>query len=143
MVSLSYMTIEAIRAIPILEEHGISVEHIDLKCVNPIDWDCILASVRKTGRLLVLDTGAVTVSVAGEVVAKCASEAFHQLKCPPQRIALPDIPTPTSFGLTKDFYPGAHEIVQTVASMMNTSIDYTFISERPHDVPGDWFKGPF
>ena len=143
IISLSYMTVEAIRAIPILEAQGISVEHIDLKCVNPIDWPCVLSSVRKTGRILVLDTGALTGSVAGEVIARISTTLFGDLKCAPQRIALPDIPTPTSFGLTKDFYPGAEEIVKAVADMFGTEIACDFSSERPHDVPGDWFKGPF
>ena len=143
IVSLSYMTIEVIRALPILEKAGISVEHIDLKCANPIDWPCILSSIQKTGRLLVLDTGAVTGSVASEIIAKVSTEIFPALKTAPKRIALPDIPTPTSFGLTKDFYPGAKDILETVSQMMNIKIEHTFPSERPHDVPGDWFKGPF
>ena len=143
IVSLSYMTVEAIRAIPILEKSGISVEHIDLKCANPIDWPCILSSVEKTGRLLVLDTGVLTGSVAGEIIAKAATEVFHALKCAPQRITLPDIPTPTSFGLTKDFYPGAEDIVRCAGTMLGKDIPYDFRNERPHDVPGDWFTGPF
>ena len=143
IVSLSYMTVEVIRALPILEQAGISVDHIDLKCANPIDWPCILSSVQKTGRLLVLDTGAITGSVAGEIIAKVSTEIFSSLKTAPKRIALPDIPTPTSFGLTKDFYPGAQEILEAVSCMMNITIEHTFPSERPHDVPGDWFTGPF
>ena len=143
IISLSYMTVEAFRAIPILEKEGISVEHIDLKCANPIDWQCILTSVQKTGRVLVLDTGAVTGSVAGEIIAKVCTDCFSSLKEAPKRIAMPDIPTPTSFGLTKDFYPGAQEIVDSVAQMFTKKIAHQFESERPHDVPGDWFTGPF
>lgn len=143
IVSLSYMTIEAIRAIPRIESAGISVEHIDLKCVNPIDWPTIFTSIKKTGRVMVLDTGAQTGSVAGEVIARISTELFGQLKSAPQRIALPDIPTPTSFGLTKHFYPGAKEIVENAGRMFQTDIHSEFESLRPHDVPGDWFKGPF
>ena len=137
------MTVETIRAIPVLESAGISVEHIDLKCANPIDWPCILSSVQKTGRLLVLDTGVMTGSVAGEIIAKVATETFSSLKCAPQRITLPDIPTPTSFGLTKDFYPGATDIVQSAAKMLGKTIVHDFASDKPHDVPGAWFTGPF
>ena len=143
IVSMSYMTVEALWAIRILEENGVSVEHIDLKSANPIDWPCILSSVRKTGRVLALDTGVATGSIAGEIVARVGMECFDALKCAPARIALPDIPTPTSFGLTKSFYPRADDIVARVAELMGLHIEHQFERKHPHDVPGDWFKGPF
>ena len=59
---------------------------------------------------------------------------------------MPDVPEPTSYGLTKDFYPRAIQIVERVCQMLkiegsNLTDEIPEIS--PHDIPGDWFKGPF
>jgi pyruvate dehydrogenase E1 component beta subunit len=146
IVSLSYMTVEAIHAMDFLLRQGITCDIIDLRSVNPIDWPTILSSVRKTGRLLVLDTATKTLSVASEIIAKTTMDAFGSLKCAPQRIALPDYPTPTSPALTKLYYPGAVDIVKAVGSLLNIPVETTELANSktsPHDVPGDWFKGPF
>lgn len=146
IVSLSYMTIEALHALEVLERQGIHCELVDLRCVNPIDWETIFASVGRTGGLLVLDTATETLSVAGEIVARVAMELFGSLKIPPRRIALPDAPTPTSYALTRAFYPGAEEIARTVGLMLGVEVDLDGMSARRpahHDIPGDWFKGPF
>jgi len=146
IVALSYMTIEALHALEALEGTGISCELIDLCSVNPIDWPTIYASVRKTGRLLALDTGCATGSVAGEVVARVSMECFAELKQPPRRLALPDLPTPTSFSLTREYYQRAEEIVVAVGEMFGLALAPELVHREPgvpHDVPGDWFKGPF
>jgi len=146
IVAMSYMNIEALRAINYLDQKNVvSCELLDLRTVSPIDWKKIYTSVRKTGRLLVLDTGATTGSIAGEIVARIAMDLFADLRCAPQRIALPDIPTPTSPALTEKFYPGSITIVERIAQMMNLDIDTEKLDESttPHDIPGEWFKGPF
>ncbi len=146
IVAMSYMNIEALRAINYLDQKNVvSCELLDLRTVSPIDWKKIYTSVRKTGRLLVLDTGATTGSIAGEIVARIAMDLFTDLRCAPQRIALPDIPTPTSPALTEKFYPGSITIVERIAQMMNLDIDTEKLDESttPHDIPGEWFKGPF
>ena len=61
--------------------------------------------------------------------------------------AMPDIPEPASFGLTKGFYVGSEQIVTEVCKMLGR-FDLDILSDAPkehvpHDVPGDWFKGPF
>jgi pyruvate dehydrogenase E1 component beta subunit len=146
IVAMSYMVVEALHALDHLKNTGVSCDLIDLRTINPIDWAAITASVRKTGRLLVLDTGAMTGSLAGEIIARVAGECWDQLKVRPQRITMPDIPEPTSFGLTRGLHPRAENIVQSVNGMLgrpltqSTSLGRTDV---PHDVPGDWFKGPF
>ena len=146
IVAMSYMNIEALRAINYLDQKNVvSCELLDLRTVSPMDWKKIYTSVRKTGRLLVLDTGATTGSIAGEIVARIAMDLFSDLRCAPQRIALPDIPTPTSPALTEKFYPGSITIVERIGQMMNLDIDTEKLDESttPHDIPGEWFKGPF
>ena len=72
--------------------------------------------------------------------------SVSDLKIAPQRIALPDVPTPTSPALTEFFYPGSHTIAEQIGEMMNIPIDTSPLKKQSfasHDVPGDWFKGPF
>jgi len=146
IISSSYMTIEALHIVEFLENKDVTCDLIDLRSVKPIDWELIFDSVRKTGRLLVLDTGAFTGSISGEIIARVSTECFDSLIQAPQRIALPDFPTPTSPALTKDFYAGAVEIANIVGKMLEKDFDSSTLKEQqkfPHDVPGDWFKGPF
>ena len=146
IVSLSYMTIEALHAVEILEKEGVSCDLIDLRTVKPIDWELIFSSVRKTGRMLALDTGSNTGSIAGEIVAKVCMDCFDSLKQSPKRIALPDFPTPTSRALTKGFYKRAEDIIDVVSDMLGKHLVGNELINRgeiPCDVPGDWFKGPF
>jgi pyruvate dehydrogenase E1 component beta subunit len=146
IVSFSYMTIEALHAIEVLESNGIMCDLIDMRSVQPFDWKTVLTSVKKTGRLIALDTGNEFCSVASEIVARCSMECFSELKAAPVRIALPEFPTPTSPSLTKIFYKGAEEIVHAVNKIFGLNISTEPLHKLrtfPHDVPGSWFKGPF
>ena len=145
IVSMSYMTVEALHAADYLEIQGISCEVIDLRTIKPLDWLSVFDSVTKTGRLLVLDSGFTTGSVAGEIVARVAMERFSQLKSPPARLAMPDVPEPTSPALTKGFYVRAADIASKALEMMgrNGAAKADLPEPVPHDVPGEWFKGPF
>jgi pyruvate/2-oxoglutarate/acetoin dehydrogenase E1 component len=146
VVSMSYMTIEAHHAVRFLREAGVSVELIDLRSIRPLDWDAVLTSVRKTGRLLAIDTSHAMCSVASEIVATAASECFAYLKAAPKRMTLPDHPSPTSPALTETFYPRAEDIVAAVGDLLDERLDGRPLAAArtsPHDVPGDWFKGPF
>lgn len=146
IVSMSYMTIEALHATDYLATQGISCEVIDLRTIKPLDWDAVMYSVTKTGRLLALDSGFTTGSVAGEIVARVAIEAFDKLKAPPARLAMPDVPEPTSPALTKGFYIRAADIAEKVMEVMGrdfSNVRNTLPEPMPHDVPGEWFKGPF
>jgi pyruvate dehydrogenase E1 component beta subunit len=146
IVSMSYMTIEAIHAAAYLEKKGVSCEIVDLRTVNPIDWDAVFSSVKKTGRIIALDSGCTTGSIAGEIIARTSMEFFTVLKSPPARLAMPDVPEPTSFALTKDFYIRASDIAETILRVMQmdySNVKTDLVDPSPHDVPGDWFKGPF
>jgi pyruvate dehydrogenase E1 component beta subunit len=102
--------------------------------------------VHKTKRLLVLDTGQATGSISAEIVARVCMKCHDILLKAPLRIALPDFPTPTSFSLTKYFYRGAEDIIFEVMKMLDKNVKKEVLKIKktfPHDVPGDWFKGPF
>lgn len=146
VVAMSYMTVEAWHAVRALSECGISCELIDLRTISPLDWPAIEGSVRKTGRLLVLDTANSFGSVAGEILAQAAELMFGELRCAPRRLTLPDVPTPTSAALTERFYRRAEDVVDAISAMLGRElVGRELLGERatPHDVPGDWFTGPF
>lgn len=147
IVCMSLMVAEALRAASILKDHcDIDAEIIDLQTVRPIDWQTVSMSVKKTGRLLAIDFGHETVSVASEIIAKISIDHFELLRARPARLGLPDFATPTSFGLTKDYYPDAISICTKIATMLGKEINIEELElEKPnmHDIPGEWFKGPF
>jgi acetoin:2,6-dichlorophenolindophenol oxidoreductase subunit beta len=93
-----------------LENDGISVEVIDLRSVVPMDRQTILRSVARTGRLIVVDPAPGTCSVASEVAALVAENAFSHLKAPIVRITAPDIPVPFSPALERLMYPSPESI---------------------------------
>ena len=146
IVSMSYLTAEALVASKYLKKYGINIDLIDLRSIKPLDLDSIVKSLKFTGKLLVLDTGALTCSVASDIVSKISTKYFSYLKNAPSILAMPDVPEPTSYGLTKNFYIRASDIANEVLKILEIeNLDpYKDIPQPdPHDIPGDWFKGPF
>jgi pyruvate/2-oxoglutarate/acetoin dehydrogenase E1 component len=114
VVAVSYMVSEAQKAVAELAGEGIDAELLDLRTVKPLDEELLLASVRKTGRLVVADVGWKTCSVAAEVSALVAENAFEYLKAPIRRVTLPDCPAPASAVLEKVYYRDSRDIVSAV-----------------------------
>jgi pyruvate dehydrogenase E1 component beta subunit len=159
IVAASYATIEAIRAARALERQGIAPEVIDLRTLVPRDDERILASVRKTGRLVVVDQGTLTGGFAGEIVARVTEQAFDALKAAPIRMTLPDLPTPTTRALSNYYYPTPGHIVAAVRRTLGLDArerayagggkgdDDPWAAIEPADktldVPDKTFTGPF
>jgi len=78
---------------------GIDVEVIDLRSLVPLDREAIIASVRKTGRLVVVDEDYLSYGLSGEVVASVADVDPSMLRAPVARVAVPDVPIPYAHGL--------------------------------------------
>jgi hypothetical protein len=79
-------------------------------------------------------------------VAEIAEESFGDLKSPPQRIGLPDCPTPTTPALANHYYPRAIDIVIAVRKMLGLDVNKTILNVSPYvplDVPDLSFTGPF
>lgn len=114
VVALSFMVSEARKAVAELAGDGIDAELLDLRTVKPLDEELLLASVKKTGRLVVADVGWKTCSVAAEVSALVSEHAFKYLKAPILRVTLPDCPAPASAVLEKVFYRDSRDIVSAV-----------------------------
>jgi pyruvate dehydrogenase E1 component beta subunit len=119
IVAASWMNLVVSRALPILDAAGISAEHVDLVSAKPWDRETLLASVRKTGRLVVADSGWLTGGLASEVAAGMGELAFGLLKAPIRRFALPDVPAPTSRTLEAAYYPGPEDLVALVRGLVS------------------------
>lgn len=146
LVAMSYMTLEALHAVDYLAAQGIKCDLIDLRTIRPLDFETIFASVRRTGRLLALDTGIGTGSVASDIIARVTAECWESLESAPQRLAMPEAPEATSPALTEHYHVRAEHIVEKVGSMLGRAMDGSaLVAQRkyPHDIPGDWFSGPF
>ena len=83
----------ALEAAAILEKEGVSVEVLDLRTLRPLDKDAILASAKKTGKVLIVHEANTTGGVGAEVSAIISEEAFEHLDAPINRLCGPDVPT--------------------------------------------------
>jgi len=152
VVATSYMTLEALRAADALARHGCALDVFDLRILRPLDLTAIIESVRRTGRLIVCDTGWRTLGLGAEIVAQVAEKALGSLERAPIRIALPDHPTPSSLALAEAFYPSSVDIVAAVRALCDLDeADAVAAREEvvalrqgvPIDKPDPSFKGPF
>ncbi len=147
IVASSYLVHEARIALRYLKKFKIDCELIDLRVIKPLDWKTIEKSVKKTGNLLVLDTGSDTLSFASEIISSISIRLFQYLKNPPVKLTMPDIPEPASYGLTKGFYIRPKNIAEKIIKILNIKdgniLKLIQKEPNPHDIPGSWFKGPF
>jgi len=95
-----------------------SVEIVDLRTVMPWDKQAVLASVRKTSKVLVLHEDTRTGGFGGEIAATIAEEAFEDLDAPVRRLAAPDTPVPFSPVLEKAFIPQVDDVVRTLEELI-------------------------
>jgi pyruvate dehydrogenase E1 component beta subunit len=101
VVAIGGLVPRALRVGQQLEQDGISVEVVDPRTLVPLDLDTILASVVKTGRLVVCDNARLTCSAASEIVAAVTERAFGFLRSAPRRVAWENVPVPFSPALEK------------------------------------------
>ncbi len=118
LVSVSFMLSRALEAAETLAAEGINVEVIDLRSLKPLDENLLLESVKKTGRLVVVDGGWRTCGIGAEISALTAEKAFSYLKAPVKRVSLPDTPAPASAALEKAYYPDADKITSAVRDIL-------------------------
>jgi 2-oxoisovalerate dehydrogenase E1 component beta subunit len=95
----------------------VSVEIVDLRTVLPWDKEAVLASVRKTSKLLVLHEDTLTGGFGAEIAATVAEEAFEHLDAPPRRLAAPDTPVPFAPVLEQAFIPQVGDVVAALREL--------------------------
>jgi acetoin:2,6-dichlorophenolindophenol oxidoreductase subunit beta len=112
------MLYRALAAAETLAQKGIEAEVIDPRTLVPLDKDLILNSVRKTGRLLIVEEDNLTNGWGAEVAALMADEGFAWLDAPIKRVAAPDVPPPFAPPLEKVYVPSEQRVVDAVLSMI-------------------------
>lgn len=106
------------KALAPLNEQGISCEVIDLRSLVPLDKACILDSVRRTGRLVVVHEACRFCGFGAELAAMVAEEAFDALKGPVKRVGAPQSPVPTAPTHEKIYKPSPENVVLAVREAM-------------------------
>ncbi|KEA63326.1 Branched-chain alpha-keto acid dehydrogenase, E1 component, alpha subunit [Marinobacterium lacunae] len=101
-----------------VELSGQSVELYDLRTISPWDKDAILASVRKTGRCLIVHEDNFTAGFGAEIAATLADECFFELDAPIQRLTMPDIPSPHHPALLNAVVPTAEKICTAINELL-------------------------
>lgn len=119
IVACSAMVSTVLEAIPDLRSRNLEIELIDLRSIKPLDIGTIVASVEKTGKLLVIDGGWKTGGVAAEILAQVAEHVALATK--PVRLTLPDLPAPASKALEASFYISKEAIHDKVLEVIGVS----------------------
>ena len=118
IVTMGRMVHFSLEAAKKLSGDGVDVEVVDLRSLSPMDEEAILNSVKKTHRLIVVDEDFPRCSMATDVVALAAGQAFDYLDAPPRMITPPHTPVPFSPVLEDAYIPSVDTIVATAQSLM-------------------------
>jgi pyruvate dehydrogenase E1 component beta subunit len=115
LVAWAPATVDVVRALPEIAKAGISVEYIDPRTLKPLDVDTLVASVRKTRRMLVVDHGHYTNGFSSHVIAEVV-QAVPGAKT--RKIAFPDVPGPGAAGMMAWLRPDAPKIIDAARQIM-------------------------
>ena len=145
LISSSYSTIEILKIYKTLKKNNVSFDHIDLLSIKPLDIKSIFRSVKKTGKLLILDNSSHSFcSVSSEIVSQLTAINPKVFKKKPLILNLPDIASPSSFYLTKKFYQSEDNLLKSIERILNKKLKRSLKKNLlPHDVPDQNFTGPF
>jgi len=117
LVTYSHMTLKCLEAAERLASEGVQAEVIDLRSLVPMDKECILASVKKTGKLVIVHEACKRGGIGGDIAAMVVEDAFFDLDRPPVRVAGKNTPIPFSLNLEKLCVPSVDDIVEAVRSL--------------------------
>jgi acetoin:2,6-dichlorophenolindophenol oxidoreductase subunit beta len=123
VVATLVMVHEALAAADAMAREGVSVEVVDLRTLVPLDAETVVASVRKTGRLLVVDEAYLPCGIQGEVVATVTERAFSALRRAPRRLGNPGVFVPFAPPLEDAVLPGRGRIASAIRELMSAPCD--------------------
>ncbi len=118
VITYAAMLHVALEAAERLAAEGIELEILDLRTLKPLDEEAILATVARTGRVIVLNEEPLTGSLAGEVAARIAEHAFWHLDAPVARVCCLDTPVPYSPPLEDHYLPNADKLIAKVRELL-------------------------
>lgn len=118
VVSWGAMLHTAVEAAETVAEEDVSVEIVDLRSILPWDRETVLASVKKTSRVLVLHEDTYTAGFGAEILATVAAEMFEHLDAPPRRLTAPDCPPPFAPALERRFLPQVEDLLTAIRDLL-------------------------
>jgi pyruvate dehydrogenase E1 component beta subunit len=118
VVAIAKMVGVALASAEVLAGEGVSVEVIDPRSLSPMDARTILDSVEKTGRLVIVDEDTPRCSLATDIAALAADEAFYSLEAPIKCVTAPHTPVPFSPTLEGAYIPSEERVVATIREVM-------------------------
>jgi pyruvate dehydrogenase E1 component beta subunit len=121
IVTFGKITKVALKAAEELEKEGISAEVIDLRTVRPIDYDTVIASVKKTNRLVIVEEAWPLASISSEITYMVQKNAFDYLDAPIRRITTADVPLPYAPTLIEESLPNVVKTIKVVKEVMYKS----------------------
>ena len=143
IISSSYSTFEILKLYDDLKKNNISIEHLDINSLKPFNMDLLYNSVKKTGKLLILDNSVHKYcSFGSHLIAELVSRKKNIFKREPVNLNLPDIPTPTSYHLSKYFYYNSEDICKEIGKLLNKKITLPKNIHK-NDITNPKFRGPF
>jgi pyruvate dehydrogenase E1 component beta subunit len=117
IVSFARGMLYALEAAEQLAKEGIEAEVIDLRTLRPLDLETVVASVRKTNRIVTVEEAWPVCSVGSEICAQVAMQAFDYLDAPPAKVTGADVPMPYAANLEKLALPNAAQVVEAVKAV--------------------------
>nr|PZN60691.1 MAG: pyruvate dehydrogenase [Sphaerobacter thermophilus] len=122
IVAAGVMVPRSLRAAERLAQDGIDAEVIDVRTLVPLDTDTLVASARKTGRVLIVDEDYQSYGMTGELAFRIQAAAFDALRAPIRRLAVPDVPIPFSEPLESAVIPGVDRIVEEARALAGAQV---------------------
>lgn len=118
LISYSRLAVDCVKAAGKLADAGIDAEVVDLRSVRPMDVDAIVASVRRTGRAVVVHESPRTFGPGGEIASVIHEHCWADLTAPVRRVGAPDSPAPFSPALERAYLPSVDRIVDEAVDLM-------------------------
>ena len=118
IVTIGFMVHESLGAAEDLAEEGVDAEVIDLRTIVPLDTKTIVASLEKTGRLVIVEEGRIRGGLGAEIAALACEHHLSLLKAPVKRVAAPMVPIPGSPVLESQYLPDKNSVIRAVKEIM-------------------------
>jgi pyruvate dehydrogenase E1 component beta subunit len=120
VVATSSAVMKSLKAAQILEAESISCEVIDLRSIVPLDRATIITSVKKTGRLLIVDEAHEFCGIGAEIAANIMDDVFYDLDAPIRRVSTPNVPLPFSPALEFPIIPSVEHITDKIRALVKS-----------------------
>lgn len=148
IVANGYNLLEVLELKKLLNSNNVTFDLFDLSILQPLKTIQIEKSVKKTGRILVIDSGFKKLGIGSEIISRISENSINYLKSKPIRLGLPFIPTPSTRFLANEYYVSKEKILLAISKILNKKNLYLknfrkLKNNIPIDIPDLNFKGPF